>query len=185
MAGPPGGKQAGQQNLSDHGQHAMGGGDDKSSPESNPNDPGFKYSQLGDDKSTKTDKEMYGQARKNGQGGDHKGPDYTGATSSHYKVNIDDLRQIHKQLEDMAEAAKGDLDQARRIADAQAPAEDQEGSGMHAKALQKWGRQLHDETKQHYQAVRQYSDNLQNIIKQYDSNEHDAMITFKDFQGKL
>lgn len=182
MAGPPEDKQAGQQNLSKHGQHAMDGADDKPS---DPNESGYKYHHLGTDESGKSDKEIYGQAREHNRGNQHDGPQYTGATSSYYKVSIDDLRQIHKQLKGMVDAADYDRVQADHIAEAQAPATDQDGSVMHAKALRSWGSSLREQAQQHYDALLQYKDNIGDIINRYGKNEHDATITFRDFEGKL
>lgn len=183
MAGPPG--HDGQQHLPNQDKDAMGGAHDQPHHDPNPNDAGYKYSRLGTDRSDESNKEVYKQASKNGHDDGHQGPEYTGATSSHYKVNIDDLRKIHKQLDDMVEAADQDRNQARRIREAQPPASDEDGSVMHATALQKWGKSLHDEAHQHYASLKQYRDNIKNIVDNYSASEHDAIVTFKDFQGKL
>lgn len=185
MAGPPGDKQAGQQHLPNQDKDAIGGAEGKSSPRSTSHNEEYNYDPFDTDKSHKTDKQVSDEVRKHNGHNHHEGAEYTGATSSYYKVSIEELRKIHKQLDGMAEAAKDDLEQARRIVEAKPPAEDQDGSVMHAKALQKWGHQLRAEAKQHYQAVSQYRDNLQNIIKDYSASEKDAMVTFKDFQGEL
>ena len=101
------------------------------------------------------------------------------------RCNLGELKKYRKQVDLMAEAARKDIRQADKVAEAESTAQDVHGSVLFAKQLSAWGQDLVDEVKHTYKELDAYRKHLDTVIKNYQNQEDDTKVMFQDFQGKL
>ncbi|WP_031467434.1 hypothetical protein [Sciscionella sediminilitoris] len=141
---------------------------------------GYTYTGPGADKQHKSPEELQQQIRANmaDQGGAPGG-------GQQVRVDIDELRALHKQVADMASAADDDLVTAKRVERAEPPAPDPEGSVLHADALKQRGGELVQRLEQVRADLVGYRDHIKAALDGYRENDHQSSVLFRDYRGKL